>query len=165
LYHVVANKYDKDVTKMKIAFGNDHVALEMKLQLMEHIEKKGYEAIDLGSHTSDRCDYPVYGEKVARLVADGDADLGILICGTGVGISLAANRVPGIRAVVCSEPYTASLSRMHNNTNVLAMGARVVGIDLAKMIVDQWLEAEFEGGRHKKRIDMIAAIGAKYTNS
>ena len=143
---------------MKIAFGNDHTALEMKSQLIEHIEAKGHEVIDLGTHTSDSCDYPVYGEKVARAVVSGDADLGILICGTGVGISLAANRVPGIRAAACSEPFSAALSRMHNNTNVLALGARVIGVGLAKMIVDQWLDAEFEGGRHRKRVDMIEAI-------
>ena len=143
---------------MKIAMGSDHVALEMKQQIKEYIEEKGYSVIDFGTNSHESCDYPIYGEKVARVVAAGDADLGILICGTGVGISLAANRVRGIRAVVCSEPYTAMLSRQHNNTNILAFGARVVGIELAKMIVDQWLCAEFEGGRHKTRIDMIAAI-------
>jgi len=143
---------------MKIAIGNDHTGLELKLQIKAHVESKGYEVLDLGTNTTDSCDYPVYGEKVARIVANKDADLGIAICGTGVGISLAANQVPGIRAVVCSEPYTAMLSRKHNNTNVLAFGARVIGVELAKMIVDQWLDAEFEGGRHKDRIDMIAAI-------
>ena len=106
----------------------------------------------------ERCDYPIYGEKVANAVASGEVDLGILTCGTGVGISLAANKVKGIRAVVCSEPYTAKLSRMHNNTNILAFGARVVGPELAKMIVDEWLNAEYEGGRHQVRVDMIAEI-------
>ena len=100
----------------------------------------------------------IYGEAVARTVVDGEADLGILICGTGVGISLAANKVKGIRACVCSEPYTAKLSREHNNSNILAFGARVVGSELAKMIVDSWLSASFAGGRHQKRIDMIHAI-------
>ena len=103
-------------------------------------------------------DYPIYGYKVARLVKDGEAELGICICGTGVGISLAANRVRGIRACVCSEPYTAQLSRRHNNTNVLCFGARVIGIEMAKMIVKEWLEAKFEGGRHQRRIDMIREI-------
>jgi ribose 5-phosphate isomerase B len=144
---------------MKIAMGNDHTALEMKLKIKAYIESKGYEVMDFGTHTADDCDYPVFGEKVGRAVAGGDAALGILICGTGVGISLAANRVPGIRAVVCSEPYSAVLSRQHNDTNVLAFGARVIGIELAKMIVDQWLAAEFEGGRHRHRVDMISAIG------
>jgi len=143
---------------MKIAIGNDHTALELKLQIKAYVESKGYEVLDLGTHTTEKSEYPVYGEKVARCVANKEADLGIAICGTGVGISLAANRVPGIRAVVCSEPYSAMLSRQHNDTNVLAFGARVIGAELAKMIVDHWLNAEFEGGRHKERIDMIAAI-------
>lgn len=146
---------------MKIAIGNDHVAVDYKLQIKEHLEAMGHEVVDVGTHTADRCDYPVYGEKVANLVSEKAADLGVLICGTGVGISLAANRVKGVRAVVCSEPYTAQLSREHNNTNILAFGARVIGIDLAKMIVDSWLGAEFEGGRHLNRINMLDDISAK----
>lgn len=146
---------------MKIAIGNDHVALEMKQQISAYLEELGHEVIDFGTHTTERCDYPVYGEQVANAVVSGQAERGILICGTGVGISLSANKVRGIRAVVCSEPYTAMLSRQHNNTNVLAFGARVIGIELAKMIVREWLAAEFEGGRHQRRIDMIDAIQAK----
>ena len=146
---------------MKIGIGNDHAALEMKLQIKEFLEEMGHEVVDYGTHTTESCDYPVYGEKVGRVVASGEADLGIAICGTGVGISLAANKVKGIRACVCSEPYTAKLSRMHNNSNVLAFGARVVGSELAKMIVDQWLDAEFEGGRHQRRVDMIMEIERK----
>lgn len=146
---------------MKIAIGNDHVALEMKQQIIAYLEELGHEVIDFGTHTAERCDYPVYGEQVANAVANGQAERGILICGTGVGISLAANKVRGIRAVVCSEPYTAMLSRQHNNTNILAFGARVIGIELAKMIVREWLTAEFEGGRHQKRIDMIDEIQTK----
>ena len=103
-------------------------------------------------------DYPVYGEKVGNAVAGGEADLGLAICGTGVGISLACNKVKGIRACVCSEPYTAKLSRVHNNSNVLAFGARVVGSELAKMITEAWLDAEFEGGRHERRVNMIMEI-------
>ena len=114
--------------------------------------------IDLGTNSTESCDYPVYGEKVGRAVASGEADLGIAICGTGVGISLAANKVKGIRACVCSEPYTAKLSRMHNNSNVLAFGARVVGSELAKMITEAWLDAEFEGGRHERRVQMLMDI-------
>ena len=98
------------------------------------------------------------GYQVARMVADGAVDGGVLICGTGVGISLAANKVKGIRACVCSEPYTAKLSKMHNNTNIIAFGARVIGVETAKMIVDEWINAEFEGGRHQKRVDMLAEI-------
>ena len=145
---------------MKIVIGNDHVAVELKKIISAHLVQKGHEVINVGTDSTERCDYPVFGEKVAREVASGRADLGILICGTGVGISLAANRVRGIRAVVCSEPYTAKLSREHNNTNILAFGARVVGEDVAKMIVDSWLDASFEGGRHQKRIDMLEEIGA-----
>lgn len=143
---------------MKIAIGNDHTALEMKAAIKAHLEGKGYEVLDLGTNSTDSCDYPVYGEKVGRAVVDGEADLGIAICGTGVGISLAANKVKGVRACVCSEPYTAKLSRMHNDSNVLAFGARVVGVELAKMIVDEWLNASFEGGRHQRRVDMLMDI-------
>ena len=146
---------------MKIAMGNDHSAVEMKNIIKEHLISRGYEVMDLGTNSEESCDYPVYGEKVGRAVASGEADLGITICGTGVGISLAANKVKGIRACVCSEPYTAKLSRMHNNSNVLAFGARVVGSELAKMIVDEWLAAEFEGGRHQRRVDLIMAIEGK----
>ena len=143
---------------MKIAIGNDHSAVELKHIIMEHLKEKGYEVLNLGTDSEESCDYPVYGEKVGRAVASGQADLGIAICGTGVGISLAANKVKGIRACVCSEPYTAKLSRMHNNSNVLAFGARVVGSELAKMITEAWLDAEFEGGRHERRVNMIMDI-------
>ena len=143
---------------MKIALGNDHTALEMKAAVRQHLEERGIEVLDLGTHSPESCDYPVYGEKVGLAVAGGEADLGIAICGTGVGISLAANKVKGVRACVCSEPYTAKLSRMHNNSNVLAFGARVVGDELAKMIVKEWLDAEFEGGRHQRRVDMLMEI-------
>jgi ribose 5-phosphate isomerase B len=143
---------------MEIAIGSDHAGYELKRQIIEHLIQKGVEVKDFGSYSTERCDYPVYGYKVAKAVASGECEKGILICGTGVGISLAANKVKGIRAVVCSEPYSAQLSRRHNNTNVLALGARVVGSELARMIVDCWLEAEYEGGRHQKRIDMIAEI-------
>ena len=146
---------------MKIAIANDHSAVELKNIIKEHLESKGYEVLNLGTDSTESCDYPVYGEKVGEAVAHGDVDLGILICGTGVGISLAANKVKGVRAVVCSEPYSAKLSRQHNNTNILAFGARVIGIELAKMIIDEWLNAEFEGGRHQTRIDMITAIENK----
>ena len=143
---------------MKIAIGNDHSAVEMKNEIKAYLEEKGYEVLNLGTDSTESCDYPIYGEKVGRAVVSGEADLGITICGTGVGISLAANKVKGVRAVVCSEPYSAKLSKMHNNTNVLSFGARVIGVELAKMIVDAWLEAEFEGGRHQRRVDQIMAI-------
>ncbi len=143
---------------MKIAMGNDHTAVELKNIIKEFAEEKGYEVLDLGTNSSESCDYPVYGEKVGKAVASGQADLGIVICGTGVGISLAANKVKGIRACVCSEPYTAKLSRMHNNSNVLAFGARVVGSEMAKMITEEWLNASYEGGRHQRRVDMLMEI-------
>lgn len=143
---------------MKIAMGNDHSAIELKETIKAHLEKRGIEVLDLGTNSTESCDYPVYGELVGRAVAGGDADLGIVICGTGLGISLAANKVKGIRACVCSEPYTARLSRMHNNCNVLAFGARVVGDEMAKMITDQWLDASFEGGRHQRRVDLLMEI-------
>ena len=122
------------------------------------LEEKGYEVVNYGTDSHESCDYPVYGEKVGRAVAAGGVDFGIVICGTGLGISLAANKVRGIRAVVCSEPYTARLARQHNDANVLAFGARVIGIELAKMIVDEFLSAKFEGGRHQRRVDMIMDI-------
>lgn len=143
---------------MRIAVGNDHTAVEMKQEICKFLKEKGYEVLNLGTDTNESCDYPLYGEKVGRAVADGEADLGIAICGTGVGISLAANKVKGIRACVCSEPYTAKLSRMHNDSNVLAFGARVVGVEMAKMITEEWLSAEFEGGRHQRRVDLIMDI-------
>ena len=146
---------------MKIGIGNDHAALEMKNQVLEYLEEKGYEVINYGTNTPESCNYPEFGEKVGRAVVSGEVDCGILICGTGVGISLAANKVKGVIAVVCSEPYSAKLSKQHNNTNILAFGARVVGIELAKMIIDEWLGAEFEGGRHQTRVDMIMAIENK----
>ncbi|HIY00188.1 ribose 5-phosphate isomerase B [Faecalicatena contorta] len=143
---------------MRIGIGNDHSAVEMKKEVMKFLQDLGYEVINYGTDSTESCDYPVYGEKVGRAVVAKEVDLGILICGTGVGISLAANKVKGVRAVVCSEPYSARLSRQHNNTNILAFGARVVGIELAKMIIEEWLNAEFEGGRHQRRVDMIMDI-------
>lgn len=143
---------------MKIGIGNDHAAVDMKKEVVAYLQEKGYEVVNYGTDTSESCHYPLYGEKVGKAVASGEVDLGILICGTGVGISLAANKVRGVRAVVCSEPYSAKLSRQHNDTNILAFGARVVGIEMAKMIIDEWLGAEFMGGRHQTRVDMIMAI-------
>ena len=143
---------------MKIGIGNDHSALELKAEIIGFLKEKGYEIVDFGTNSTESCDYPIYGEKVARAVAAGEVEKGILICGTGLGISLAANKVEGIRAVVCSEPFTAKMSRAHNNCNILALGARVVGAELAKMIVDTWLSTEFEGGRHQRRVDMIMDI-------
>ena len=146
---------------MKIGIGNDHAAVALKNEIKIHLESKGIEVINFGMDQHESFNYPEVGEAVAHAVACKEVDLGIVICGTGVGISLAANKVKGIRAVVCSEPYTAKLSRQHNNTNVLAFGARVIGSEMAKMIVDCWLEAEFQGGRHQSRIDMISDIESR----
>lgn len=140
----------------KIAIGSDHVGYELKGTIIEHLETLGYEVKDFGHYDNVRTDYPKYGKLVAEQVASGAYDKGIVICGTGVGISISANKVKGIRAVCCSEPYSAKLSRRHNNTNVLAFGSRVVGSDLAKMIVDEWLAGEYEGGRHAKRVEMLS---------
>lgn len=146
---------------MKIAIGCDHVGIILKPVIAEHLSAKGVEVVDLGAFSTARTDYPLYARKVAQAVSAGEASLGILLCGTGVGISIAANKLPGIRAVVCSEPYSARLSRQHNDTNILALGARVVGTELAKMIVDSWLNARFESGRHQRRVEMIAALEAE----
>lgn len=143
---------------MKIAIGGDHTAVELKKIIKEHLLGKGHEVVDYGTNDSASVDYPKYGEIVARAVAAGECRLGVLICGTGIGISLAANKVPGIRAAVCSEPYSAKMSRLHNDANIIAFGARVVGSELAKMIVDEFLNAEFQGGRHQTRVDMINDI-------
>ena len=143
---------------MKIAIGNDHVAVDMKWEIKKYLEEKGIEVINIGTDSTERFDYPISGYKVAKMVANKEVDLGVLICGTGVGISLAANKVKGIRACVCSDPYTAKLSRQHNNTNIIAFGARVIGVETAKMIVDEWLNASFEGGRHANRVAMITEI-------
>ena len=142
----------------KIAIGNDHAAVELRKEIEAYLQERGCEVVCVGTDTNDSCDYADFAEPVAEMVASGEADGGVLICGTGVGISLAANKVPGIRACVCSEPVTAMLSRAHNNSNIIAFGARVVGVELAKMIVDSWINAKFEGGRHQTRIDMIAEI-------
>lgn len=143
---------------MKIAIGNDHTAVSLKNHISDYLKNKGYEVLNIGTDSTQRTDYPIYGKKVAEKVASGECDFGVLICGTGIGISLAANKVRGIRAAVCSEPYSARLTRQHNNANIIAFGARVVGDAMAEMIVDEFLSTEYEGGRHQKRIDMITAI-------
>lgn len=142
----------------QIAIGSDHVGYPLKEEIKKYLEELGYPYQDFGAHSVERTDYPLFAREVTAAVASKHAQLGILICGTGVGMSITANKVKGIRAVVCSEPYSAMLSRQHNNTNILALGSRVVGPEVAKMIVKAWLEAEFEGGRHASRIEMISQI-------
>ena len=143
---------------MKIGIGNDHTAIDLKNAIKEHLTTLGHEVVDYGTNELSSFDYPVAGKAVAVAVAEAKVECGILICGTGVGMSLTANKVKGIRAVVCSEPYSAKLSKEHNDTNILAFGARVVGSELAKMIVDEWLKAQYQGGRHQRRVDMIMAL-------
>lgn len=143
---------------MKIAIGNDHAGYKLKLEIVEYLRNKGIETIDYGSYNEEKADSPIFGERVANAVVKGEVDRGIVICGTGIGISIAANKVNGIRAAVCSEPYSAMMSRKHNNSNILAFGARVIGTETAKMIVDAWLCAEFEGGRFEHKIEMIRDI-------
>lgn len=143
---------------MKIAIGNDHVGYELKEAVLEVLQERNIEVVDCGTFGTERVDYPVYGEKVAKLVSNGDVDQGIVICGTGIGISIAANKIKGIRAATCSEPYSAKLSKQHNNSNILAIGSRVIGKEVAKMIVNEWLDAEFEHGRHEDRIQLIKEI-------
>ena len=144
---------------IKIGIGNDHTALEMKGEIIKLLEGRGIEVIDYGTHGSESADYPIYGEAVGNAVVAGEVDYGVLICGTGLGISLAANKIKGVRAAVCSEPFTAKMSKIHNHCNVLAFGSRVVGVELAKMIVETWLDHDFEvGGRHQRRVDLIMGI-------
>lgn len=143
---------------MKIAIGNDHVAYQMKLHIAGYLKARGCEIVDFGTNDEERTDYPIYGKKVAEAVASKECDFGVLICGTGVGISISANKIKGIRAVVCSEPYSAKLAREHNDANIVAFGARVIGTATAEMILDEFLNASYEGGRHQKRLDMISQI-------
>ncbi len=145
----------------KIALGSDHVGYDYKQIISEHLTEKGFACQDFGCYDTNRTNYPTYAEGVCQAVTGGLFERGILICGSGVGMAIAANKIHGIRAVVCSEPYSAALSRQHNNTNILAFGARVVGIELAKMIVNIWLAADYEAGRHQNRLDMITDLENK----
>ena len=142
----------------KLYIGCDHAALHMKNDLIGYLNDKGYEIEDVGPYTPESVDYPVYAKKVCDKVLADKGSLGILICGTGLGMSIAANKVKGIRAAAVSEVFSAIMTRKHNDANVLCMGARVIGIETAKMIADGFLEAEYEGGRHQKRVDMITEL-------
>ncbi|MBR2521362.1 MAG: ribose 5-phosphate isomerase B [Oscillospiraceae bacterium] len=141
-----------------IALGSDHAGYPLKLEIIKYLDAHGYEWKDFGTFSTESCDYPVYGEAVARAVASGACDRGLLFCGTGIGISLAANKVPGIRAAACSDVFSAEMCRRHNNAQILALGARVVGAGLAEKIVEVFLNTEFEGGRHARRVALIDAI-------
>lgn len=139
-----------------IALGSDQAGYELKQVIIRHLEERGLEYKDYGSYNADPVDYPVYGRKVAHAIVDGECDKGILICGTGIGISIAANKIKGIRAALCSDCFSAEATRLHNDANILAFGARVVGPGLAEKIVDTFLDTEFSGAeRHQRRVDML----------
>lgn len=140
---------------MKVALGCDHGGYELKIIVKEHLEKQGYEVLDLGCDSKESVDYPIYGKAVGEAVVEKKADCGIVICGTGIGISIAANKVKGVRAGLCMNTTMAKLTREHNNANVLAFGARIIGDVLALEIVDTFLNTEFQGGRHLRRVSMI----------
>lgn len=141
---------------MKIAIGSDHAAFTFKERLKAWLLGHGYRVTDFGTFSTERVDYPDYGRAVGEAVVDGEYERGVVCCGTGVGISIAANKVKGVRCIVCSEPYSARLSRAHNDTNILSLGSRVVGYELAEMILEVWLDTAFEGGRHAARLEKIS---------
>lgn len=143
---------------MKIALGCDHGALELKLAIRAFLENRGYEVQDFGTHTKESCDYPDFAAAAARAVAQGQCQRGIVLCTTGIGVSIAANKIDGIRCALVSDLMTARLTRQHNDTNMLALGAGVVGEKLALEIVDVWLNTSFEGGRHQRRVDKLTAL-------
>lgn len=144
-----------------IALGCDHGGYALMQEVKAHLEELGLEYKDFGTYSSDSCDYPIYGEAAANAVASGECDRGIVICGTGIGISISANKVKGIRAALCGDCFSAEMTRRHNDANILAMGARVVGPGLALKIVDTFLSTGFDGGRHQRRIDLIGKIEEK----
>ncbi len=143
---------------MKIALACDHGGLELKLKIKEHLIERGFEVEDFGTHTKDSCDYPDYAAPAAKAVASGECDRGILVCTTGIGVSITANKVRGIRCALLSDTVSARMTRQHNDTNMMALGQGVVGEKLALEIVDIWLDTAFDGGRHQRRIDKMMAL-------
>ncbi len=141
-----------------LAIGSDHGGFGLKQEVMKHLAERGIEYRDYGTYSEESCDYPDYGEAVGRAVASGECERGILICGTGIGISIAANKVHGVRAALCGDCYSAEMTRRHNDANILAMGARVIGPGLALKIVDTFLDTPFDGGRHARRVAKLAEI-------
>ena len=146
---------------MKISIGSDHGGYALKQELIAYLQEKGHQVEDFGCHDTSSCDYPDFGEAAARAVASGACERGIVVCTTGIGISISANKVKGIRCALCSEPYSAEMTRRHNDANMLALGAGMVGAMMAKRIVDVFLSTEFEGGRHQRRVDKMMAIENK----
>ncbi len=146
------------MNKKILSIGCDHAAYNLKLRLIPYLEEKGYEILDVGTDSPDSCDYPVFAKRVCENIQNGVCELGILICGTGIGMSMAANKHRGIRAAVCSDTFSARATRQHNNANVLCFGERVVGYGMACELVDAFLDTPFEGGKHQRRVDMLTAI-------
>ena len=140
---------------MKIAVASDHGGFALKEEVKKHLMERGIEVLDLGTHSEDSVDYPIYGKACGEAVMSGKADLGVVVCGTGIGISIAANKVKGIRCGLCTSVEMAHLTKQHNNANILALGGRTTAPELALAIVDEWLDTEFEGGRHQRRVDML----------
>lgn len=145
---------------MLIALGADHAGFNLKNQISDHLHAAGHTVVDAGTYSGERTDYPIYGARVARMVVDGETQAGVLVCGSGIGMSIAANKVPGARCVVCTEPYSAAMARRHNDANLVAFGERFVGPDMAVAIVDAFMTTEFEGGRHADRVALFARIEA-----
>ena len=143
---------------MKISIGSDHAGYKLKELLKDYLVEEGYEVLDKGTNSTESVDYPDFGHAVGKSVSSGEADFGVVVCGSGIGISLAANKVPGVRAALCSEPLSAELSRKHNDANVVSVGARLIGLDMAKKILDTFLNTEFEAGRHERRVNMIEEV-------
>lgn len=140
---------------MKIAVAADHGGYKLKEKVKEHLLERGIEVEDLGTHSEESVDYPIYGKLCGEVVASGQADLGVVVCGTGIGISIAANKVHGIRCGLCTSVEMAHLTKQHNNANILALGGRTTGEELAMEIVDEWLDTQYEGGRHQRRVEML----------
>ncbi len=138
-----------------IAIASDHAAVDYKKRLIEYLTEKGYACLNLGTDTEESVDYPIYADKVCKKITEGEADLGILVCGTGIGMSIAANKHKGIRAALCADPVSASLTRQHNNANILCMGARIISFETALEITDAFLSSDFLGGRHERRVEML----------
>ena len=144
-----------------LVIASDHGGFALKQELMEHLRTRGAEFEDIGTYTEESCDYPVYAEQAARGVAEGKYEKGILICGTGLGMSMAANKIPGIRCALLSDCFSAEMCRAHNDANMIALGGRVIGAELAKRMVDLFLDTPFLGGRHARRVDLIRALEEK----
>lgn len=147
---------------MRIGLGSDHGGVELKRSIADYLSGRGIQVVDYGTDTDQSVDYPDFGEKVAVAVTSGEVDGGIVICGTGIGISIAANKIPGIRAALVTDPYMARMAKEHNNANILALGGRVISPEAARQMVAAWLDATYEGGRHQRRIDKISLLEEKF---